>query len=447
MARAVPPPNAPRLGRPALATALVALAASFVGPRTALAAPPRPAAATQGSARPAAPGSIRATHVVTEGQTLGHVALRYSVSVEELQKANGLRSDQVLRAGTRLAIPVHGAALAPPAAAAKTGATVHASLATASRFTAPAPGGAPKGSVRIALGSDVWQGRVRAGKGKLAPQALEGFSRILRFGPSNKRIAINPRLVEAVAAVSDHFGGRTLRVVSGYRPPSPRQHTPHSRHNVGAAVDFIVEGVPNEVVRDFCRTLPNVGVGYYPNSSFVHLDARTVSTFWVDYSGPGERPRYAGPDGQDPDSHDEDGGGGLDLPFGRSTLLAFFAADFGPARPARSSGPDSEPRVTASPGPPSDVPLLREGKRRLGRFSGLDRGGRSAPATPTPTPTPGRSPRLGRAGGGAWPPKRCCAARSPTLRSPAARARARWIEFYTAGALFGHAMGFAYGCR
>ena len=60
-------------------------------------------------------------------------------------------------------------------------------------------------------------------------------------------------------------------------------------HN-GKAVDFRVTGVPNEVVRDFCRTLKNTGCGYYPNSTFVHLDVRESSAFWIDYSKPGEPP-------------------------------------------------------------------------------------------------------------------------------------------------------------
>ena len=32
--------------------------------------------------------------------------------------------------------------------------------------------------------------------------------------------------------------------------------------------------MPNEALRDFCRTLKNVGCGYYPNSVFVHMDVR-----------------------------------------------------------------------------------------------------------------------------------------------------------------------------
>jgi hypothetical protein len=111
---------------------------------------------------------------------------------------------------------------------------------------------------------------------------------------------IDERLIRMIARVSDHFGGRVIHVVSGYRPWSAQQYTAHSRHNAGQAVDFSVVGVPNNVVRDFCRTLPSVGVGYYPNSSFVHLDVRETPTYWVDYSGPGQAPRYATADGRDP---------------------------------------------------------------------------------------------------------------------------------------------------
>src|SRR5262249_43362229 len=93
----------------------------------------------------------------------------------------------------------------------------------------------------------------------------------------------------------NHFGSRKIEVVSGFRPYTPTQYTPHSNHNHGKAIDFRVPGVPNEVVRDFCRTLKNVGCGYYPNSTFVHMDVRETSAFWIDYSKPGEPPRYNAP--------------------------------------------------------------------------------------------------------------------------------------------------------
>jgi hypothetical protein len=56
-------------------------------------------------------------------------------------------------------------------------------------------------------------------------------------------------------------------------------------------VDFSIPGVANTVVRDYVRRFRNCGVGYYPNSSFVHLDVRESAAYWVDYAGPGEAPR------------------------------------------------------------------------------------------------------------------------------------------------------------
>ncbi len=104
---------------------------------------------------------------------------------------------------------------------------------------------------------------------------------------------VHPRLVEMLAQVSARWPGRAIEVVSGYRPSSD----PHagSRHAHARAMDFRVAGVAREALRDFCRTLPLAGVGYYPHSVFVHLDVRDRgegSARWTDYSDPGERPRY-----------------------------------------------------------------------------------------------------------------------------------------------------------
>ena len=42
----------------------------------------------------------------------------------------------------------------------------------------------------------------------------------------------------------------------------------------------------------FARTFDKVGVGYYPNSVFVHVDTRDKRAFWIDYSKPGEKAIY-----------------------------------------------------------------------------------------------------------------------------------------------------------
>jgi len=81
-----------------------------------------------------------------------------------------------------------------------------------------------------------------------------------------------------------------VAIVSGSRPNSTG-----SLHALGRAMDFRLEGVDNLKLAEFCKTIPDTGCGYYPNSSFVHMDVREVGsghTAWIDASGPGEAPRY-----------------------------------------------------------------------------------------------------------------------------------------------------------
>ena len=80
--------------------------------------------------------------------------------------------------------------------------------------------------------------------------------------------------------------------MSGFRAYTPTQYTARSNHNEGRALDFRIRGVTNEELRDFCLTLRNAGCGYYPNSTFVHVDARDTKAYWVDFSHPGEPPQY-----------------------------------------------------------------------------------------------------------------------------------------------------------
>jgi hypothetical protein len=106
--------------------------------------------------------------------------------------------------------------------------------------------------------------------------------------PGVKRI--HDGLVTRLQTVVDRFRAHKVTLVSGYRPASLG-----SFHQSARALDFHVEGVSNEQLVEFCRTLADTGCGYYPNSSFVHIDVRPVGTghvYWIDASGPGEPARY-----------------------------------------------------------------------------------------------------------------------------------------------------------
>ena len=121
------------------------------------------------------------------------------------------------------------------------------------------------------------------------------FQRFMRCHHTNTQHRIDPRLPRLMYQTGRHFPGHRLEVVSGYRNPKVARN-PRSPHKQGLACDFRVAGVPNATLRDYLRrTFDHVGVGFYPNSFFVHLDVRKgPSAFWIDYSGPGEGATYSG---------------------------------------------------------------------------------------------------------------------------------------------------------
>jgi uncharacterized protein YcbK (DUF882 family) len=136
--------------------------------------------------------------------------------------------------------------------------------------------------------------RLRDGQGRPVKGLQRRFDRFLRCHHTNKQHAINPRLMRLLYQTGKHWPGKRLEVVSGYRHPTVAKN-PRSPHMQGQACDFRVEGVKAAELRDYLRrAFEKVGVGYYPNSSFVHLDVRKDrSAFWIDYSGPGERAVYS----------------------------------------------------------------------------------------------------------------------------------------------------------
>ncbi len=229
-------------------------------------------------------------HTVFSGQRLGSIAKRYNVSVKALCFANGIRASAPIRPGQKLLVPPRG-----DRAGARTRAWRLAQ--DGSTRTGSGSGGSwrrfskrpdKRNYLHLVGHAEKWRGRVLGSNGQVLSQARTAVSNVLT-APSNRQ-PIHARLIQLLAEVSNTFGGRPLRIISGYRTTS---FVKNSRHKSGRAVDFRIPGVPNEVLRDFLRTLPNVGVGYYPNSTFVHLDVREHATYWVDYAGPGEAPKLA----------------------------------------------------------------------------------------------------------------------------------------------------------
>jgi hypothetical protein len=118
-------------------------------------------------------------------------------------------------------------------------------------------------------------------------EAIRAHARDERFVADGIR-RLDPGLAIRVERLSRHFPGRRIEIVSGFRPRARST----SRHRHGRALDLRVDGIAKERVTEVARSLPSTGVGYYPNSHFTHIDVRESSYYWVDRSGPGERPSY-----------------------------------------------------------------------------------------------------------------------------------------------------------
>ncbi|MBW2523630.1 MAG: LysM peptidoglycan-binding domain-containing protein [Deltaproteobacteria bacterium] len=240
-------------------------------------------------------------HRVAPRQHLGMIAKRYHSSVDAIRHANELSAKSPIRPGQELVIPwpedEDGSAARKHADRSGRAGSAGATRSRADRskgkgkkatwrdYRRPAW---KRGYIQLSGPNGTWKGYVIGKGGKVLGNARKAFTKILATS-DGKTSPIHPRLIRLIAKVSDAFGGLPIRVVSGYRLESTARR---SRHKTGHALDFSIPGVPNWALRDYVKRFSKVGVGHYPNSSFIHLDVRDRWTYWVDYSGPGQAPRY-----------------------------------------------------------------------------------------------------------------------------------------------------------
>ncbi|GAB4197563.1 MAG: hypothetical protein OHK0013_05860 [Sandaracinaceae bacterium] len=277
----------------------------------------------------ALPVEAQRVHVVRSGQSLARIARRYDVRVSDLAAANGLETGASLRPGQELTVPESGVAYVQRGQtlsdiARQAGCSVD-ELVRLNRLRSPTglrvgqrivlPGYEPPRGGRGPRADQPRWGRPRSPgvvtfyrvatrqrtrvrlvdrRGRATRAAIRRVAQIMRPRDARprERFADPPqRLLEVLARISDHFGGRVIHVVSGFRHAGGYTRET-SQHTQGHAMDIRIDGVPNAELRDYARTFDRVGVGYYPRSTFVHVDVRERSAYWVDWSRPGEAPRY-----------------------------------------------------------------------------------------------------------------------------------------------------------
>jgi uncharacterized protein YcbK (DUF882 family) len=122
-------------------------------------------------------------------------------------------------------------------------------------------------------------------KGRYIKGALSEINHVLRDHRTGDVARIDPALLDQLFVLHNKLESRTpFQVISGYRSPKSnamlREHSKgvarHSMHTEGRAIDIRLQDARLINVRNAALAMNAGGVGYYPESQFVHVDTGRV---------------------------------------------------------------------------------------------------------------------------------------------------------------------------
>jgi uncharacterized protein YcbK (DUF882 family) len=120
--------------------------------------------------------------------------------------------------------------------------------------------------------------------------ARDAIDHILRDHRTGKTTSMDVKLLDLLFALArDLAMAGPFHVISGYRTPETNEYlrslspdsgvAQNSQHTKGRAADIRVPDRRLTEVRDAAIALRGGGVGYYPESDFVHVDVARVRTW------------------------------------------------------------------------------------------------------------------------------------------------------------------------
>jgi uncharacterized protein YcbK (DUF882 family) len=128
-------------------------------------------------------------------------------------------------------------------------------------------------------------------KGKYDKAALKKLNHIMRDNHNGLSMDMDKHLFDLLYKVQAHLKNHDkVELISGYRSPQTNAMlatytsgvAKKSYHMHGMAIDLRIPGVPTRYIQNCARSLQGLGaggVGYYPESDFVHIDTGPVRTW------------------------------------------------------------------------------------------------------------------------------------------------------------------------
>lgn len=122
-------------------------------------------------------------------------------------------------------------------------------------------------------------------RGRYFPRGVAEIDHILRDWRTGESIQIDRALLDLIWDLQRMLGSTApIEIISGYRSQKTNAMlaslnpgvAEHSQHTVGKALDFRLADRDLDKIRKAAVSLQRGGVGYYPQSGFIHVDTGRV---------------------------------------------------------------------------------------------------------------------------------------------------------------------------
>lgn len=123
---------------------------------------------------------------------------------------------------------------------------------------------------------------------KYIPEAFERMNYVLRDFRTTEVFPMDPRVIDILSLLYGRLDAtESYQILSGYRSPKTNAMlrktssgvARNSFHMYGQAIDIRIPGQSTKLLRNTALALKAGGVGYYPNSDFVHVDTGKVRSW------------------------------------------------------------------------------------------------------------------------------------------------------------------------